>query len=138
VRARLLERLVSVAPAGLGARLSLQLRGHRRGAVGGDQACEALYRETRDRGGHARLSRAHVGALGHLGGGVPRASSARLVPGFSHVPYNKLDALQPGGGWNTAAVILEVVQGEGGVNLGTAEDLLGARQWVRREGGRVH
>jgi acetylornithine/LysW-gamma-L-lysine aminotransferase len=38
-----------------------------------------------------------------------------LVPGFSHVPYNNADALRAAVNETTAAVILEVVQGEGGV-----------------------
>lgn len=38
-----------------------------------------------------------------------------LVPGFSHVPFNNIEALEKAVGENTAAVILEPVQGEGGV-----------------------
>src|SRR5512133_1073907 len=43
-----------------------------------------------------------------------------LVPGFKHVPYNDLAALSAAVGDQTAAVILEVVQGEGGVHPGAA------------------
>ena len=38
-----------------------------------------------------------------------------LVPGFTHVPYNNIEALDKAVTDETAAVILEVVQGEGGV-----------------------
>jgi LysW-gamma-L-lysine/LysW-L-ornithine aminotransferase len=38
-----------------------------------------------------------------------------LVPGFSHVPYNNAEAMEKAVNSNTAAVILETVQGEGGV-----------------------
>jgi [amino-group carrier protein]-gamma-(L-lysyl/L-ornithyl)-L-glutamate aminotransferase len=38
-----------------------------------------------------------------------------LVPGFSHVPYNNIEALENAVTEETAAVILEVLQGEGGV-----------------------
>ncbi len=38
-----------------------------------------------------------------------------LVPGFSHVPYNDIAALEAAVDDGTAAVILEPVQGEGGV-----------------------
>jgi LysW-gamma-L-lysine/LysW-L-ornithine aminotransferase len=38
-----------------------------------------------------------------------------LVPGFSHVAYNNLEAMDKAVTSETAAVILEVVQGEGGV-----------------------
>jgi len=41
-----------------------------------------------------------------------------LVPGFTHVPANKLDKLEAALTDNTAAVIMEVVQGEGGVPMG--------------------
>lgn len=51
-----------------------------------------------------------------------------LVPGFSHVPYNKVEALEAAVDEETAAVILEVVQGEGGVYPVDAEYLLAARR----------
>jgi len=38
-----------------------------------------------------------------------------LVPGFSHVPFNKIEAMDKAVTEETAAVLLEVVQGEGGV-----------------------
>jgi acetylornithine/LysW-gamma-L-lysine aminotransferase len=40
-----------------------------------------------------------------------------LVPGFSHVPYNNLEALENAVSAETAAVILEAIQGEGGIYL---------------------
>jgi len=43
-----------------------------------------------------------------------------LVPDFHHVPYNDNGALEQAVSDKTAAVILEVVQGEGGVRPGTA------------------
>ena len=39
-----------------------------------------------------------------------------LVPGFSHVAYNKIEAMEKTVTDETAAVLLEVIQGEGGVN----------------------
>ena len=57
-----------------------------------------------------------------------------LVPGFSHVPYNDLARLDAAVGEDTAAVILEVVQGEGGVNPGDPDFLRGAQQLCRRRG----
>ena len=50
-----------------------------------------------------------------------------LVPGFSHVAFNKIEALDSGVNEETAAVILEVVQGEGGVYPATAEYIQAAR-----------
>ena len=132
VRARLLERLVSIAPAGL-ERVYL--------CNSGTEAVEAAIKLARlstgrpgivaaMRGFHGRT----LGALSATWEAEYRDPFAPLVPGFSHTPYNKLDALRRAVDGNTAAVILEVVQGEGGVNLGTAEYLLGARQWCDEKG----
>src|SRR5512133_1929590 len=57
-----------------------------------------------------------------------------LVPGFTHVPYNNLEALAGAVNENTAAVILEVVQGEGGVTPGQAEYLRGAEALCHEQG----
>ena len=51
-----------------------------------------------------------------------------LVPGFIHVPYNNVEALDKAVNEETAAVILEVVQGEGGVYPATAEYIHAARR----------
>ena len=51
-----------------------------------------------------------------------------LVPGFSHVPYNNIEALEQAVNEETAAVILEVIQGEGGVYLASTEYIEAARQ----------
>lgn len=50
-----------------------------------------------------------------------------LVPGFCHVPYNNIEALDKAVTVETAAVILEVVQGEGGVYPAKLEYLRAAR-----------
>ncbi len=51
-----------------------------------------------------------------------------LVPGFSHVPFNNLEALDQAVTEETAAVILEVIQGEGGVHPVSTEYIREARQ----------
>lgn len=51
-----------------------------------------------------------------------------LVPGFSHVPYNNVEALDKAVNEETAAVILEVVQGEGGVYAASEEYIQAARR----------
>jgi acetylornithine/LysW-gamma-L-lysine aminotransferase len=51
-----------------------------------------------------------------------------LVPGFSHVAYNNVEALDKAVNEETAAVILEVVQGEGGVYPATMEYIQAARR----------
>ncbi len=82
------------------------------------------------RGFHGRT----FGALSATWEKKYRAPFEPLVPGFSHVPYNDLEALKASVNARTAAVILEVVQGEGGVNPGKAEYLLGAREICRQQG----
>jgi len=39
------------------------------------------------------------------------------LPGFIHVPYNDIDAMSAAIGSNTCAIMIEPVQGEGGVNI---------------------
>jgi acetylornithine/LysW-gamma-L-lysine aminotransferase len=57
-----------------------------------------------------------------------------LVPGFSHIPYNNLEALDKALSAETAAFLVEIVQGEGGVNPGTAEFLTGAQALCQERG----
>jgi acetylornithine/LysW-gamma-L-lysine aminotransferase len=82
------------------------------------------------RGFHGRT----MGALSATWDKKYRGPFEPLVPGFSHVPYNDLAALEKAVTEKTAAVMLEVVQGEGGVNPGTPEFLLGAQELCRQRG----
>ena len=51
-----------------------------------------------------------------------------LVPGFSHVAYNNIEALEKAITEETAAFLVEVVQGEGGLYVADASYLQAARQ----------
>ncbi len=51
-----------------------------------------------------------------------------LPDGFRHVPYNDFEALENSIDLSCAAVLLEVVQGEGGVNVGDGDYLKKVRQ----------
>lgn len=51
-----------------------------------------------------------------------------LVPGTNHMSFNNIDDLQSTINENTAAVLLEIVQGEGGVYLIEPEFLMAVRQ----------
>jgi LysW-gamma-L-lysine/LysW-L-ornithine aminotransferase len=57
-----------------------------------------------------------------------------LVPGFSHTPFNDVEKLEQAVTDQTAALILEVVQGEGGVYPATAEFLQTAQEICRQRG----
>lgn len=63
-----------------------------------------------------------------------REPFAPLVPGFSFVPYNDLAAMATAVDEGTAAVILEVVQGEGGAILGDGDYLRGVQALCRERG----
>ena len=52
-----------------------------------------------------------------------------IPTGFSHVPYNDLEAIKGATTDNTVAVMIEPVQGEGGVNVPSVEYLRGVRDW---------
>jgi len=82
------------------------------------------------RGFHGRT----MGALSATWEKKYREPFEPLVPGYSHVPYNNLEALRAAVNQNTSAVILEIVQGEGGVTPGDADYLKGAEVICREQG----
>jgi acetylornithine/N-succinyldiaminopimelate aminotransferase len=51
-----------------------------------------------------------------------------MVPGFRQVPYNDLKTMREAVSPATAAILVEGIQGEGGVNVATPDYLLGLRQ----------
>jgi len=57
-----------------------------------------------------------------------------LPPGFVHVPYNDVEAIIQATTDKTAAVMLEPVQGEGGVNIPAPDYLQRVRLWCDRQG----
>jgi predicted acetylornithine/succinylornithine family transaminase len=57
-----------------------------------------------------------------------------MVPGFSYVPYNDLDAVARVLDDQTAAVLVEPIQGEGGINVPSADYLVGLRKLCDRRG----
>jgi len=57
-----------------------------------------------------------------------------LVPGFSHVPYNNIEALEKAVTDETAAVLLEALQGEGGVYPAEPAYMQAALEICRKHG----
>ena len=57
-----------------------------------------------------------------------------LLPGFVHVDFDDVEAIMNATSDRTAAVFLEPVQGEGGVNIPAADYLRRVREWCDRQG----
>lgn len=57
-----------------------------------------------------------------------------MTPGFSYAPYNDLEAFKAACNENTIAIMLEPVQGEGGVNPATMEFMQGLRKFCDEKG----
>lgn len=132
VKARLLEKLASVAPQGLDRAFLCN---------SGTEAIEGAIKFARMCTGRTKFVCAQRSFHGRTMGSLSatfnpdyRKPFEPLVPGFDFVPYNNVDALSTAVTEETAAVMLEVVQGEGGVHIGTAEYLAGARQICTQRG----
>ncbi len=82
------------------------------------------------RGFHGRT----LGALSATWEPKYREPFLPLLPGFQHVPFDNLDKLRAAVTEDTAAVLLEVVQGEGGVRPCSAGYLSGAQEICRQKG----
>lgn len=82
------------------------------------------------RGFHGRT----MGALSATHEKRYREPFAPLVPGFRHVPYDRPAVLEEAIDEKTAAFLIEVVQGEGGVRAGSDEFLAAARAACDRAG----
>ena len=63
-----------------------------------------------------------------------QAPFAPMPNGFKIVPFNDLDALKAATSDSTCAVLLEVIQGESGVNLADGDYLRGVRRWCDEKG----
>ncbi len=74
------------------------------------------------------------GALSATGQTKYQKGFEPLVPGFLHVPYNDMAALQQAVTPKTAAIIMEVVQGEGGVRPADKAFVKQVRQLCDKEG----
>ncbi len=82
------------------------------------------------RGFHGRT----LGALSATWNKKYRDPFEPLVPEFAHVPFNNIDALEEAVTTNTAAVLLEIVQGEGGVHLADLDYLQSAQRICIQKG----
>ncbi len=109
----------------------------------GAEANEAAIKLARKFGGHGRhdvvcaFSSFHGRTLATLAAtGQPQKWEPfqPLPEGFRHVPWNDLGALEESLDASVAAVLLEPVQGEGGVNPATTEYFQGVERLCRERG----
>lgn len=107
----------------------------------GTEAVEAALKFARLSTGRTQIIAAMRGFHGRTMGSLSATWNKRyrepfepLVPGFEHIPYNDCEALEKAINATTAAVLLEVVQGEGGVHLAEAGYLQAAKELCRQWG----
>jgi acetylornithine/LysW-gamma-L-lysine aminotransferase len=75
-----------------------------------------------------------MGALSATWGPEYRELFGPLLEGFSHIPFNKVEALDAAITAETSAFIVELVQGEGGVRPATREFIAEAARLCRERG----
>ena len=132
VRAKLLAKLTRLSPKGMQRAFLTN---------SGTEAVEAAFKFARYstkrtkiiasmRGFHGRS----MGALSATWNKKYRAPFTPLVPDIHHVPFNNLEKLASEMDENTAAVILEIVQGEGGVHPGEVDYFKGAQELCLQHG----
>jgi acetylornithine/LysW-gamma-L-lysine aminotransferase len=131
-RAALLKKLVEVAPVGMN-RVFLCNSGTE--AVEGALKFARMLTGKTDiiatvRGFHGRS----MGALSATWEKKYRDPFYPLVPGFSHVPYNNVEAVRQAITDKTAAILVEPIQGEGGIRV-PSDDYLPALRKLCDETG---
>jgi len=131
-RSKLLAKLIEVTPSNLTQAYLCN---------SGTEANEAALKFARLHTGRPNFVTAMRGFHGRTMGSVSatftkkyREAFEPLVPGFSYVPLNKIEKLEAVVDDNTAAVMLELVQGEGGVNLIQADYITAVRELCNERG----
>jgi acetylornithine aminotransferase/acetylornithine/N-succinyldiaminopimelate aminotransferase len=107
-------------------------------ANSGAEANEGLYKVARkfghDEGRFEILTAIHsfhgrtLGGIAATGQDKVKKGFEPAMPGFRHVPYNDLEAARQALSPATVAILIEGIQGEGGLTPATAEYLLGLRR----------
>jgi len=75
-----------------------------------------------------------MGALAATGTARYREPFEPLSPGFHHVPWDDIRAIRAATTERTVAVLLEPIQGEGGVNVPSPGYLKAVREWCTERG----
>ena len=132
VRARLAEKLLSLAPGRL-----KKIFFCNSGAEAVEGAIKFARASTGKTGIIATMRGFHgktFGALAATWGPEYQKPFAPMLQGFTHVPYNNFMKLKESVNEETAAVILEPVQGEGGVRIGDKDFFQAVRDLCDSEG----
>ena len=132
VRARLAEKLANLAPVNLnrvffcnsGAEAIEGALKFARSTTGRQEIISAM------RGFHGKT----MGALAATWGPEYQKPFVPMMPGLKHVPYNNYAKLERALSEKTAAVLLEIVQGEGGVRVGSMDYFQRVRQLCSSKG----
>ena len=132
VRARLAEKLAKLAPGNLnrvffcnsGAEAIEGALKFARSTTGRPEIISAM------RGFHGKT----MGALAATWGPEYQKPFAPMMPGIKHVPFNNFAKLETALSEETAAVLLEIVQGEGGVRIGDKDYFRQVRELCNSKG----
>ena len=132
VRARLAEKLAKLAPGDLnrvffcnsGAEAIEGALKFARSTTGRQEIIAAM------RGFHGKT----MGALAATWGPEYQKPFAPMMPGLKHVPFNNFAKFEKSLSEETAAVLLEIVQGEGGVRVGDRECFRKVREFCNAQG----
>jgi len=107
----------------------------------GTEAAEAAIKFARITTGRAGLVSTEgayhgktLGALSVSGRDKYKTPFAPLIGGATQIPFNDIEALEQAVTCQTAAVLIEPVQGEGGIHIGSDEFLRAAREICDRHG----
>ena len=132
VKARLLERLAGITPGNLNRTFLCN---------SGTETIEAAIKFARFATGKQEFVCAMRGFHGRTMGALSatftkeyREPFVPVVEGFQFAPFNNFAKLAEKVNDNTAAIMLEIVQGEGGVNLGKAEFFAQVSELCRERG----
>jgi acetylornithine/succinyldiaminopimelate/putrescine aminotransferase len=124
-KAELAAKLAEIAPGDLSCTMF---------GTGGGEAIDFAIKLARGATGRPGIVSAVNGYHGHTGFALSAAGRASfrepfepLMPEFVQVPFGDLDALSGAVGEHTAAVLLEPIQGEGGIVMPPPGYLAGAR-----------
>jgi acetylornithine/LysW-gamma-L-lysine aminotransferase len=131
-RSRLLERLFQITPRGLDSAFF---------SNSGAEAVECAIKLARKQSGKKEVIAMMGGYHGKTMGALSATWEKRyrdpflpLVPGFKHVPYGNLEKLRGAVSEETAAILVEPIQGEGGIKVPPEGYLNGVRELCDEKG----